>query len=394
MRVVGRFEIVERIVSGACETYSARDPHSGQTVLLHLLEANGSGSPEDRFRAYAPDCPGAVLESGADPETRRAFVVTEYPKDRKALMLWIRQLGAAKPKPAESPAPPLPPAASDGATRMLDPSAIFGSAPRPPLPAVPPSPTAAPPSAPAPEGSTRMLDASALASHLPPALGTPHPPAKPAAAAPPAEDSKKPGAFTQAFAFPQRKTGERPRIELPKAAPAPPSPAPPDTGETKAFSSAALAGMLPKTAPPVKAGPEPKSVRLASEPTPPAPPPDTGETKAFSSAALAGMVPTMPSPRPATPPPTTPKATPAPHQTHEMPAPLRPAAPTLGSPAPPRTTPVRPSPTPAVLTPAPLKRAPAPPAPAEEPKWSPATIIAIAAVALLIIALIVYVVMK
>ena len=66
MRVVGRFEIVERIVSGASETYSARDPKSAQTVLLHLLEAGGSGSPEDRFRAYAPDSPGAVLESGTD----------------------------------------------------------------------------------------------------------------------------------------------------------------------------------------------------------------------------------------------------------------------------------------------------------------------------------------
>lgn len=305
MRVVGRFEIVERIVSGAAETYSARDPNSAQTVLLHLLEPNRSGSPEDRFRAYAPDCPVAVLESGTDPQTQRDFVVTEYPKDRTALLLWIRQLGmgAFRPKPAEPPA-------SDGSTRVLDPPAIFAAVPRPPAPATPQP-------APAQERSTRVLDASALASHLPPALGTPHPPAKPAEPAPPPPDEpKKPGAFTQAFAFPARKTSERQRIELPKTAPAPPAAS---GGQTREFSSGALANVLPP--PPLKTGPPPKA---------------------------AGAAP----------------------------------------------TPVRTTPAPAVLTPAPLKRAPAAPAPPPESKWSPTTLIALAAVALVVLALIVFMLMK
>ncbi len=141
MRVVGRFEILSPVLSGVVETSTARDPQTGETVLLHVLPPGHEKSPREYFLELAPGCPGKILDSGIDSETQCAFVVTDYPKDRKAVRLWIRELGgmagpvkpaapAAAPKPAPIAGPPPKPAADvqSGATRMLDPAAIFGNA--------------------------------------------------------------------------------------------------------------------------------------------------------------------------------------------------------------------------------------------------------------------------
>ncbi|MGH9520990.1 MAG: hypothetical protein ACRD3E_00500, partial [Terriglobales bacterium] len=140
-------------------TYSARDPDSGATVLLHVLPLGCENDPKKKFLEFAPGCPGKILDSGLDTDSQRSFVVTEYPKDRKALLLWIKSLSAiaAKPAPPKSAAPapvPAPAPASDGATRMFDPSAIFGAPP-----SAEPLPQAA---TPASDGATRMFDPSAI----------------------------------------------------------------------------------------------------------------------------------------------------------------------------------------------------------------------------------------
>ena len=89
MSTVGRFEILSPIFSGALETSTARDPWTGDTVLLHLLPPGRDKSPREFFSEIAPDWPGAVLDSGFDIALNRLFVITEYPKDRKAFRLLI-----------------------------------------------------------------------------------------------------------------------------------------------------------------------------------------------------------------------------------------------------------------------------------------------------------------
>lgn len=154
MKSAGRFEIQSPIVTGVVDTYSAKDPSSGTTVLLHVLPADCGADPKAKFLEYAPGCPGKILDSGIDQDSQRPFVVTEYPKDRKALLLWIKSLSGIPSKPAAAkPAPPPPAAASDGATRMFDPTAIFGGA-------SPPAPV--PSATPASDGATRMFDPAAI----------------------------------------------------------------------------------------------------------------------------------------------------------------------------------------------------------------------------------------
>ncbi len=204
MKAIGRFEIQHPVVSGVVETFTARDPSADTTVLLHLLPATATDTPEKVFLEFAPGCPGKILDSGVDPGSKRGFVVTEYPKDRKSLLLWIKSLSslpAAKPAPAPAPAKPHAPPASDGATRMFDPSAMFGSAPTEAAPASTPPPTGdgatrmfdpaaifgGSPSAPAPApeaGATKMFDPSAMFG------GAPSEPAP--SAAPPASSRKTP----------------------------------------------------------------------------------------------------------------------------------------------------------------------------------------------------------
>lgn len=161
MKSAGRYEIQSPIVTGVVDTYSAKDPSSGTTVLVHVLPADCDADPKAKFLEYAPGCPGKILDSGMDEASQRPFVVTEYPKDRKALLLWIKSLSGIPSKPAAAkPAPPPTPPASDGATRMFDPAAIFGGAP-------------APSAAAASDGATRMFDPAAIfggapASETPP----------------------------------------------------------------------------------------------------------------------------------------------------------------------------------------------------------------------------------
>src|SRR5512146_3262063 len=149
MRFVGRFEIVKKLVSGACDTYSARDPR-GRLVLVHLL-AESEASPKELLGSWKPPVPGAILESGIDPATQRAFVVTEYPKGRKALLLWVQRRRHAlkrRPKAAKGRVDPAGPA-----RRRLS------------------SPAAPPTGDDADTGSAaRVLDASVLAVHLPAAV--------------------------------------------------------------------------------------------------------------------------------------------------------------------------------------------------------------------------------
>src|SRR3954470_21790426 len=125
MSVVGRFEILSPVFAGAVDTSTARDPQNGETVLLHLLPAGREGSPREFFLELAPGCPGQILDSGIDSETKRAFVITDYPKDRKAVRLWIKEMIGigvpAKPaKPAtarqRSPIATPPPVAAPAAS--------------------------------------------------------------------------------------------------------------------------------------------------------------------------------------------------------------------------------------------------------------------------------------
>src|SRR4051812_43871199 len=220
MSVVGRFEILSPVFAGAVDTSTARDPQNGETVLLHLLPAGREGSPREYFLELAPGCPGQILDDGIDSETKRAFVVTDYPKDLKAVRLWIKEMigiGApSKPvKPATArqrspvrpaqplvPAPPPPAkeaaqfidpfaaftgqaaaakpalAASDGATRMFDPAAIFG-APAASAAAAKPQEQVKP--AAPPDGATRMFEPSAVfgETSAPTTAAAPKPPSPP-----------------------------------------------------------------------------------------------------------------------------------------------------------------------------------------------------------------------
>jgi hypothetical protein len=167
MSVAGRFEILSPVFSGAVETSTARDTQSGETVLLHLLPAGGGASPQERFQELAPACPGKILAAGMDPATQRPFVVTDYPRDRKAFLLWVRQLSglaaAAVPATAGPPSPSLAPPAGTaaaespaGATRMFDSADLFGARTRGPKVSEPsPLPADA-------AGATRMFDSGAL----------------------------------------------------------------------------------------------------------------------------------------------------------------------------------------------------------------------------------------
>lgn len=170
MKAVGRFQIQSPVVGGAVETFTAKDPSADTTVLLHLLPAGETQDPEKTFLEFAPGCPGKILDTGVDDDSQRAYVVTEYPKDRKSLLLWIKSLSSLPPKPAAAkPAPPPPKPASDGATRMFDPAAMFGGTPSTESSAS----AAAAPS----DSATRMFDPSAIFG------GSPQPAAAPDAGA-------------------------------------------------------------------------------------------------------------------------------------------------------------------------------------------------------------------
>lgn len=289
MSVVGRFEILSPIFSGALDTSTARDPGSGDTVLLHLLPSGHADAPRDLFMKIASDWPGQVLDSGVDPETQRPFVVTEYPKDRKAFRLLIHELGRLKvptdatepsaapepatPAPIAAPPPPAPAPESDpaldllaffkaqteaaakpaakpavsvpenpaggGATRLFDPSAVFGPA------AVAASAAAASPerpkSAPVQDGATRMFDPSAV-------FGAAAPAPQPAPA--PANDGS-----TRMF-DPSAVFGNTAPV-APKPV-APPPVAPPNDSATRMFDPSAVFGAAP---------PPPKPAAPASPPS-------------------------------------------------------------------------------------------------------------------------------
>ena len=280
MSVVGRFEILSPIFSGALDTSTARDPRTGDTVLLHLLPTGHADSPRDLFQKIASDWPGQVLDAGIDPETQRSFVVTDYPKDRKAFRLLIHELGkltlppdlgapagapVSKPvpepaiaAPVASPPPPPPPspqsdpaadllaffkaqtappakppepaadpAASGGATRLFDPSAVFG----PGAVAASAAKASPEPSKPAPpqDGATRMFDPSAVFG----AAATPAPPPKPPAAA----NDGATRMFDPSAVFGMA----APAPPKPAAPPAPPAPA--QDGATRMFDPSAVFGV-------------------------------------------------------------------------------------------------------------------------------------------------------
>ena len=251
MSVVGRFEIVSPIFSGALDTSTARDSRTGETVLLHLLPAGRQEPPRDLFLEIACDWPGQVLDSGFDPATQRSFVVTEYPKDRKAFRLLIHTLGelrvpersSAPPRPTlPNPAPgaadsaadllaffrlqtapspnsrPSEPAPTAGATRTFDPSAVFGSAaPQPADAHEKPTPL------PAQDGATRIFDPHAV-------FGT--------AAVPEPAEAAAASAATRMF-DPSAVFG----TSVPAAAPSKPAPpAPAQDGATRIFDPSAIFG--------------------------------------------------------------------------------------------------------------------------------------------------------
>ncbi len=267
MSNVGRFEILSPIFSGALDTSTARDPQTGDTVLLHLLPAGHTNAPHELFREIAPDWPGEILDSGFDATAQRSFVVTEYPKDRKAFRLLIHTLSelTVPVRPADTAAPePAPVLADQGAaadtaadllaffkaqtvstkpaaqepqavaaaTRMFDPSAVFDSAAAPVAPAAKEQP------APPQDGATRIFDPSAVfgAAEAPPETSS-----QPAAA--PASDSA-----TRMF---------DPSAVFGAAAPAPAKSAPPAApreadGATRMFDPTAVFGApapKPKTPP-------------------------------------------------------------------------------------------------------------------------------------------------
>lgn len=186
MKSAGRYEIQSAVVTGAVDTYTARDPASGGTVLLHVLPAGHESNPRASFLEFASGCPGKILDSGLDAPSQRAYVVTEYPKDRKALLLWIKSLStiAAKPKPnpppkAALPPPPVP-GADDGATRMFDPAAIYGGAPAnavktAPQPAVAVVKAIAAAHGQSNDGGTRMFDPAAVFGTSAPPQSSPPP---------------------------------------------------------------------------------------------------------------------------------------------------------------------------------------------------------------------------
>ena len=217
MKSAGRYEIQSPINAGAVDSYTARDPESGQTVLLHVLPPGHESDPQAGFLQFAPGCPGKILDSGVDAPTQRAFVVTEYPKDRKALLLWIKSLSgiAAKPAAPKPATPPPAPAGNAGATRMFDPAAIFGGAPS--APAEKPAAAAAPAEA----GGTRMFDPAAI-------CGAPAPPA-PQPSSPSANDGAT-RMFDPAAVF---GGGASAPSAQPEATPAPQKTPPPPTRDNR-----------------------------------------------------------------------------------------------------------------------------------------------------------------
>lgn len=275
MSVAGRFEILSPVFSGAVESSTARDAQTGETVLLHFVPADRTGSPAEVFRQLAPACPGKILASGVD--AGRPFVVTDYPRDRKALLLWIRQLSRleAPPKPAVAKpsarvAPPPPAAeAPAGATRMFDPAAIFGGSAPPPQPLEPNAP-----SADAAAGATRMFDPAAVFG--PAAV---RPTQTPAATAP--AESAATRMFDPAAAF-----GAMPAAK-PKETPEPPAAA--AEGATRMFDPSALYGVsssIPSDGlSTVKLPRAPDDDASSAQPESPS----SGETRMFASQDLAGF---------------------------------------------------------------------------------------------------------
>ena len=253
---VGRFEIQSPIFSGAVETFSARDPENGNTVLLHLLPADGAGeTPEQQFLKLAPGCPGKVLHSGIDAASQRSFVVTDYPKDRKAVLLWIKQLTLLPAKPAAPPPAAAKPPAAAAATRMFDPSAVFGGA-------GPAAPAAA---APKPgEGATRMFDPSAI-------FGGAAPASPKQASVPPATPAADGGAtrmFDPAAIFgPPAVSAAEPApkpAEAPAKTPPPKTPPPFEKRTTPALDANAIFGLAKASA--ASSTPAPQESSAPSKP--------------------------------------------------------------------------------------------------------------------------------
>ena len=201
MRFVGPFEIVKKLVSGASDTYSARD-RRGRLVFVHLL-AESEASTNESLGPWKPPVPGAILESGIDPATKRAFVVTEYPKGRKALLLWVQRRRDAlkrRPKAAKGRVD----SAGTARRRLSSPAAPVGG------------------DAGDTGNTTRLLDASALAVHLP-----------------------------AAAAHGSNAWGQAPPVPRDHAlASSLPLSRPEAGGETQAFSSAVLNATLPQLSPP------------------------------------------------------------------------------------------------------------------------------------------------
>ncbi len=261
MKLVARFEILDEIIAGAFETYTARDPKNGETVLLHYLPAGVSGAAAEQFRMLVPGCPGEILEWGVDESTQRAFVITEYPRNRKQLFLWIRKLMSlntgSSPTPAPRPAGPESISAAGAGTRMIEPSAIFGA-----MLQVAAAVQTSPPVPESPQASTRLFDPSAIFGVVP----------ETATAAPiPSQAPESPPGSTRLF-DPSSIFGAVP--ETAAAAPIPQVPESPP-GPTRAFDPSAIFGAVPETA---AAAPIPSQVSESP----------SGGTRLFDPSAIFG----------------------------------------------------------------------------------------------------------
>jgi hypothetical protein len=275
MKFGEKYELLESITTGGVETFVANDKVRGERVLVHILECEAQKPNQptvqwvlEAFRHLAPEPAALVLETGRYSGTLYAYLVTKMP-DEAALTRWVQSYKTQARETQEIPVPaPRPTAESEAQTANMatkEPSRF--SAPTPQAEPVLPSAVAKVPQPVAKVKSAADLSAvqpapnwDAITSPRSPAKAEPNsgnsespfsfafetPNVPSETNSPVANNSPKPGEFTNFFQGPFRVQGPS---ETPGAPSPPIEPPRKSVGEFTAMFNA------PRTAePPPEAG--------------------------------------------------------------------------------------------------------------------------------------------
>ena len=96
MKLLGKYQLRERITGLPVEVYLAQEFRSGLSRLVHVLdwkedsEEATSQKILEQICRFAPQPPGIILEAGKDETTPQAYLVTTLPVDPLAIQAWVQ----------------------------------------------------------------------------------------------------------------------------------------------------------------------------------------------------------------------------------------------------------------------------------------------------------------